>query len=166
MLSVSTLTTRWDKVQMLCGVQTMLYSFMWCVEGSGARRRSTHCPFKQYPSHPHFWMRSPCGTLLLKNVELATRKTYLYPFLMYCYLGIDSTYWCMYCITWIATSLKRTPGKRHLVRNCLPTCSTHGQSWIPNIALSLPSDHHCWVHLSISVLIGTLLKCFNSLDQS
>jgi hypothetical protein len=34
-------------------------------------------------------MRSPCGTLLLKSVELASRKTYLYPFLMYCYLGLD-----------------------------------------------------------------------------
>ena len=50
------------------------FSFMECVEGSGARRRSAHCTFKQYPSHPHLRMRSPCGTLLLKNVELATKK--------------------------------------------------------------------------------------------
>ena len=47
---------------------------------------SKSCSFKRFPSHPHINMRSACGTLLLKSVELAT---YLYPFLTYCYLGLD-----------------------------------------------------------------------------
>lgn len=34
-------------------------------------------------------MRNPCGTLLLKTVELSTGRTYFYPFLTYCYLNID-----------------------------------------------------------------------------
>ena len=72
------------KCYVVCRKCFSIYSFMECVEGSGARRRSAHCTFKQYPSHPHLRMRSPCGTLLLKNVELATKITYLYPFSMYC----------------------------------------------------------------------------------
>ena len=30
-----------------------------------------------------------CGTVLLKTVELACEKTYLYPQLTYCYLGLE-----------------------------------------------------------------------------
>lgn len=66
-----------------------VYPFVQCIESSGAHRKSKMCSFRRYPLHPHMRMRSPCGTLLLKSVELASRKTYLYPFLMYCYLGLD-----------------------------------------------------------------------------
>lgn len=34
-------------------------------------------------------MRKPCGSLLLKTVELAGGHTYFYPFMTYCYLNLD-----------------------------------------------------------------------------
>ena len=34
-------------------------------------------------------MRRPCGTLLLKIVEMASGRTYFYPFLTYCYVNLD-----------------------------------------------------------------------------
>ncbi len=36
-------------------------------------------------------MRLPCQTLLLKTVELASKRTYLYPFVTYCYLGLEDS---------------------------------------------------------------------------
>lgn len=36
-------------------------------------------------------MRQPCNTPLLKTVELASGKKILYPYLVYCYLGIESS---------------------------------------------------------------------------
>ena len=66
-----------------------IYQFSQCIETSGIHRKSKQCSFRRFPFHPQLRMRSPCGTLLLKSVELASKKTYLYPFLMYCYLGLD-----------------------------------------------------------------------------
>ena len=34
-------------------------------------------------------MRLPCGSLLLKSVEIAGGRTQFYPFMTYCYLGVD-----------------------------------------------------------------------------
>ena len=49
------------------------------------------CSFIAYPSHPHRSMQRSCGTALLKTVELANGKTYFYPFLTYCYIGLDQS---------------------------------------------------------------------------
>ncbi len=53
---------------------------------TGTISKSKHCSFCRFPSHPHRSMRLPCQTLLLKTVELASKRTYLYPFVTYCYL--------------------------------------------------------------------------------
>ena len=67
-----------------------LYTFSQSIEVSpNGTRQSKYCSFQRFPSHPQACMRSKCGTLLLKNVELASKKTYFYPFLTYCYLGLD-----------------------------------------------------------------------------
>lgn len=66
-----------------------IYPYAQCIESSGTHRTSKQCSFQRYPFHPQLRMRSPCRTLLLKSVELASKKTYLYPFSMYCYLGLD-----------------------------------------------------------------------------
>ena len=66
-----------------------IYTLANCIEDSGSGRRSKHCSFQRFPLHPYLSMRSPCGAQLLKTVELASRQTYLYPILMYCYLGVD-----------------------------------------------------------------------------
>ena len=47
--------------------------------------------FLPFPLHPHHSMRGSCGALLLKTVELAGGRTYLYPFLSYCYIGLDQS---------------------------------------------------------------------------
>lgn len=66
-----------------------IYPFSECIESSGTHRKSKLCLFQCYPFHPQMRMRSPCGAPLLNSVQLASRKTYFYPFLMYCYLGLD-----------------------------------------------------------------------------
>ena len=68
-----------------------IYHMAECIEGHGSTQISKHCAFKAFPLHPHHSMRSSCGTLLLKTVELAGGRTYLYPFLSYCYVGLDQS---------------------------------------------------------------------------
>lgn len=65
-----------------------VYPLSDCVEGPSNAHRSKVCPFRRFPLHPQQHMRKPCGSMLLKTVELATGKTYLYPRLTYCYLGL------------------------------------------------------------------------------
>ena len=66
-----------------------IYFFSDCVEGPRTAHISKTCPFQNFPMHPHERMRMPCGTILLKSVELASGVTYLYPRLTYCYLGLE-----------------------------------------------------------------------------
>ena len=65
-----------------------IYYFSECVESSQRLPRSKLCSFKPFPLHPHERMRGQCGALLLKSIESASGKTYFYPNLTYCYLGL------------------------------------------------------------------------------
>ena len=65
-----------------------IYYFSQCFEGSQRCPQSKLCPFQQFPLHPHERLRGQCGTLLLKSVESVSGRTYLYPYLTYCYLGL------------------------------------------------------------------------------
>ena len=59
-----------------------IYFLKNCIEGSGVNKISKNCscnPFGQ----------QRCGGLLLKSVELCTGRKIFYPFLTYCYLGIE-----------------------------------------------------------------------------
>ena len=47
------------------------------------------CAFKPYPDHPHWLRRTACQTPLLKSLELIGGRRILYPFLIYCYLGVE-----------------------------------------------------------------------------
>ena len=60
-----------------------IYTFNQCIE----RSLSKTCRFCKFPDHPFHNLRKPCGTLLLKTVELSGGRKILYPFLTYCYLG-------------------------------------------------------------------------------
>lgn len=64
-----------------------LYHFRDCFEGAVPRSKS--CSFIRFPNHPQLRMRLLCGSLLLKTVELAGGRTQFYPFMTYCYLGVD-----------------------------------------------------------------------------
>ena len=66
-----------------------IYNVKECLDASSQTVR--HCSFIAFPTHPHRTMRQPCDTLLLKTVELATGRNYFYPFLTYCYVGLDQS---------------------------------------------------------------------------
>lgn len=77
------------KRYVVCRKCHKLYYLQDCVDGTGPRERSKVCVFQQFPNHPHHRMREPCGTLLLRTVELTTGRKVLYPFMTYCYLGLE-----------------------------------------------------------------------------
>ena len=56
-----------------------IYFFKDCIDKSGVTQRSKICQYVAFPMHPQLHMRNPCGTVLLKTVELAARRTYFYP---------------------------------------------------------------------------------------
>ena len=66
-----------------------IYCFRDCIDGTGNLQLSKKCSFQQYPNHPHSHMRERCGSTLLKTVELVSGRKVFYPFLMYCYLGLE-----------------------------------------------------------------------------
>jgi len=47
--------------------------------------------FKEFPNHAHYRLRGECNNALLKTVELNTGKKIFYPFLTYCYLGLENS---------------------------------------------------------------------------
>lgn len=63
-----------------------IYFFESCIEGCTTKRSKLCCY-----SHPYASMRRPCGTLLLKTVEIASGKKFFYPFLTYCYIGLEAS---------------------------------------------------------------------------
>lgn len=52
---------------------------------------SKKCRFVSFPRHPQIRLRQPCDTMLLKTVELASGKIIHYPFLTYCYMGLETS---------------------------------------------------------------------------
>lgn len=77
------------KCYVVCRRCRRVFLFSECIEGQGVTQRGKNCAYVAFPLHPQQHMRNPCGTLLLKTVELSTGRTYFYPFLTYCYLNID-----------------------------------------------------------------------------
>ena len=75
----------------VCKSCSSIYTRSQCIETSFGEIHPKKCPFKPFPNHPHASRRLPCGTVLLKTVELANQKRYLYPHLMYCYLGLEAS---------------------------------------------------------------------------
>ena len=66
-----------------------IYLFEECIEHTGCHQHSKLSNFRKFPAHPHVSMRSPCGIRLLKSEELSNKKVFLYPYLTYCYLGLE-----------------------------------------------------------------------------
>lgn len=65
-----------------------VYYLKDCLQGTGPQR-SKCCSFIRFPNHSQRRMRSPCGSVILKTVELAGGHTHFYPFLTYCYLSVE-----------------------------------------------------------------------------
>ena len=64
-----------------------MYDYNDCVEGLNVKR-SKKCSHKDFPMHPHLRMREACGSVLLKTVEMSSGNRILYPYMMYCYIGL------------------------------------------------------------------------------
>lgn len=77
------------RTYVVCKKCHQVYHLNDCVQSSGSNRRSKRCCFVQFPRHPQRSMRAPCGELLLKTVEMASKNVYLYPVMTYCYLGLE-----------------------------------------------------------------------------
>ena len=52
-------------------------------------KMSKQCSFCRFRLHPHINMRVPSRSLFLKIVELASKRTYLYSYVTYCYIGLQ-----------------------------------------------------------------------------
>lgn len=65
-----------------------VYKLKNCKDRNGLSKK---CEFVIFPNHPQRRMRQPCGTILLKTVELSSCKKILYPHLTYCYLSIETS---------------------------------------------------------------------------
>ena len=77
---------------MVCKKCLSLYKYSECIErATGGVKMSKRCSFCRFPSHPHRNFRLPCQSLLLKTVELASKRTYLHPYVTYCYLGVQTS---------------------------------------------------------------------------
>ena len=75
----------------VCKKCHQIYFFQDCIVLSRAQQTSKLCPYQRFPNHPHKHMQRPCGTQLLKSVELKTGRHILYPFMTYCYLGLETS---------------------------------------------------------------------------
>lgn len=75
------------KRYVVCKKCLQIYSFKKCVD---VGCKSKLCSYVAFPNHPHVSRRAPCNTVLLKTVELQSRKI-LYPFKIFCYMSIESS---------------------------------------------------------------------------
>ena len=58
---------------------------------TSGERLTEKCTYTPYPNHPQQRMRKKCGTIILKSVEQAGGRVIYYPYLVYCYLGVEPT---------------------------------------------------------------------------
>ena len=72
----------------VCRKCDSVYKIKDCKEVWNASKKCQHVFF---PNHPQVRIRLPCGSVLLKTVELASGRTILYPHLTYCYLSIKES---------------------------------------------------------------------------
>ena len=74
-----------SKKYVVCRKCSSVYRYEECVSGHSSKV----CSHRKFPNHPHRRHRQQCGTVLLKSVELSTGRRLLYPFLTYCFLGLQ-----------------------------------------------------------------------------
>ena len=88
-----------------------IYTLNNCIEGSGAYQRGRMCIYQEFPNHPHSRLRDKCNYPLLKSIELSTGRKVLYPYLTYCYFGIESSVKSLYHRTQIYELLIKSAEK-------------------------------------------------------
>lgn len=66
-------------------VSVAIHSLTDCIEKVGSRQAAKPCPCVPFGKH------SRCNAILLKTVELASKKTVFYPLMTYCYIDIHTS---------------------------------------------------------------------------
>lgn len=79
----------------VCPKCEQTYQYADCIDVVGSLRLSKRCTHVKFPNHPHMQKRNPCGTLLLKTVELKSGKELLYPFKLYSYKSVKDSLQCL-----------------------------------------------------------------------
>ena len=69
----------------VCRKCASIYRYEDCTSSHSSKV----CSYRKFPNHRYRRHRQECGSLLLKTVELSTGRKILYPFLAYCYLGLQ-----------------------------------------------------------------------------
>ena len=75
-----------DNYQQLivCEKCNSTYEYSDCLNNA----TNATCSFIRFPRHPQARMRTPCGTLLLKNVKTSSHKTICKPIKVFCYRSL------------------------------------------------------------------------------
>lgn len=75
----------------VCSKCHKLYTLEDCVTKTGATKTSRCCSHVKYPNHLRRSGRAPCGTLLLRTIQLRSGRTFLYPFKVYCFRSLRTS---------------------------------------------------------------------------
>ena len=75
----------------VCSNCNEIYHLHQCMYTVRLQHYSKNCPYVQYPNHTQLRRRQPCGSLLLKTVEISSKagKKMLIPFKVYCYQSLE-----------------------------------------------------------------------------
>jgi len=66
-----------------------VWKFEDCIERLGIHKKAKLCPYKSPFSRDHH--RQRCNGVLLKTVELATKRKMFYPHMTYCYVDLKTS---------------------------------------------------------------------------
>lgn len=73
----------------VCPSCNHIYQFEQSTHAIGTEQYSKKCNYVKFPNHPQLIRRQPCGSLLLKTVEIvSSSEKLLLPFKMYCYQSL------------------------------------------------------------------------------
>ena len=90
----------------VCASCNQIYQFEQSINTVGTEQYSKKCWHVKFPNHPQLRRRQPCGSLLLKTVEIfSSGKKLLLPFKIYCYHSLK-------------TSLKNLLSRQDFVSSC------------------------------------------------
>lgn len=73
----------------VCKCCSSVWKFEDCIEGHGIHKKAKLCPYKSPFRRTHH--RQRCNGVLLKTVELATKRKIFYPHMTYCYIDLKTS---------------------------------------------------------------------------
>ena len=105
-----------------------IYQFEDCIEGHGINQRDKQCTHIEFINHPQSRMRQSCKYKLLKTVELVNGKKLFYPFMSYCYLGLEASLKNLFMRQGFSKSFESSLNTRPVVPHTMADV-IHGKMW-------------------------------------